>query len=135
MCSSDLKRGPLFIAVRGPLTIVASLVAEHRLRAFFFTALNPGEFSKNPLQSGSCPLELAHPVLVITLERYSEQKDGAGHLELHQPLAEGTPSTAVRIKPISRDCGKDHRKPSKRKLPVQELKPLETAQTKCEENQ
>ena len=26
------KRGPLFIAVRGPLTIAASLVAEHRLR-------------------------------------------------------------------------------------------------------
>ncbi|KAJ8786074.1 hypothetical protein J1605_006654 [Eschrichtius robustus] len=26
------KRGPLFIAVCGPLTIVASLVAEHRLQ-------------------------------------------------------------------------------------------------------
>ena len=26
------KRGPLFIAVRGPLTTVASLVAEHRLQ-------------------------------------------------------------------------------------------------------
>ena len=26
------KRGPLFIAVRRPLTIAASLVAEHRLR-------------------------------------------------------------------------------------------------------
>lgn len=76
-------------------------------RAFFFTALNPGEFSKNPLQSGSCPLELAHPMLVITLERCSEQKESAGHLELHQPLAGGTPSTAVRVKPISRDCGKE----------------------------
>ena len=30
--SSRGKRGPLFIAVRGPLTIVASLVAEHRLQ-------------------------------------------------------------------------------------------------------
>ena len=30
--SSCSKRGPLFIAVRGPLTIVASLVAEHRLQ-------------------------------------------------------------------------------------------------------
>ena len=29
--SSCGKRGPLFIAVRGPLTITASLVAEHRL--------------------------------------------------------------------------------------------------------
>ena len=30
--SSCGKRAPLFIAVRGPLTIVASLVAEHRLQ-------------------------------------------------------------------------------------------------------
>ena len=30
--SSCSKRGPLFIAVRGPLTIVASPVAEHRLQ-------------------------------------------------------------------------------------------------------
>ena len=30
--SSCSKRGPLFIAVRGPLTIAASLVAEHRLQ-------------------------------------------------------------------------------------------------------
>ena len=31
--SSFGKRGPLFIAVRGPLIIAASLVAEHRLQA------------------------------------------------------------------------------------------------------
>ena len=30
--SNCSKRGPLFIAVRGPLTIAASLVAEHRLQ-------------------------------------------------------------------------------------------------------
>ena len=30
--SSCGKRGPLFISVHGPLTIVASLVAEHRLK-------------------------------------------------------------------------------------------------------
>ena len=30
--SSCGERGPLFIAVRGPLTIAASLVAEHRLQ-------------------------------------------------------------------------------------------------------
>ena len=30
--SSCSKRGPLFIVVRGPLTIVASLVAEHTLQ-------------------------------------------------------------------------------------------------------
>ena len=32
--SSCGKWGPLFIAVRGPLTIVASLVVEHRLQTF-----------------------------------------------------------------------------------------------------
>ena len=31
--SSCSKQGPLFIAVRGPLTIAASPVAEHRLQA------------------------------------------------------------------------------------------------------
>ena len=31
--SSCGKRGPLFIAMRGPLTIAAFLVAEHRLQA------------------------------------------------------------------------------------------------------
>ena len=31
--SSCGERGPLFIAVRGPLTIAASLVAEHRLQS------------------------------------------------------------------------------------------------------
>ena len=30
--SSCGKRGPLFIVVRGPLTVAASLVAEHRLQ-------------------------------------------------------------------------------------------------------
>lgn len=102
-------------------------------RAFFFTALNPGEFSKNPLQSGSCPLELAHPMLVITLERCSEQKESAGHLELHQPLAGGTPSTAVRVKPISRDCGKEGSQETKHA--EASCTRAETAQTKWEENQ
>ena len=31
--SSCGERGPLFIAVRGPLNVAASLVAEHRLQA------------------------------------------------------------------------------------------------------
>ena len=46
--SSCGKRGPLFIAVRGPLTIAASLVAEHRLQTrrlrgfpFLFTRSKP----------------------------------------------------------------------------------------------
>ena len=38
--SSCGKRGPLFIAVRGPLTIVASLVVEHRLQDRKSTRLN-----------------------------------------------------------------------------------------------
>ena len=32
LCEGFLKWGPLFIAVHGPLTIAASLVAEHRLQ-------------------------------------------------------------------------------------------------------
>ena len=35
------KRGPLFIAVRGPLTIVASLVAEHRLQTRRLSSCGP----------------------------------------------------------------------------------------------
>ena len=35
--SSCGKRGPLFIAVRGPLIITASLVAEHRLQMHRFS--------------------------------------------------------------------------------------------------
>ena len=35
--SSCGKRGPLFIAVRGPLTIAASLAAEHRLQTRRFS--------------------------------------------------------------------------------------------------
>ena len=34
--SSCGEWGPLFIAVRGPLTIAASLVAEHRLQTRYF---------------------------------------------------------------------------------------------------
>ena len=36
--SSCGKRGPLFIAVRRPLTIAASLVAEHRLQTCRFSS-------------------------------------------------------------------------------------------------
>ena len=35
--SSCGKRGPLFTAVRGPLTVAASLVAEHRLQMCRFS--------------------------------------------------------------------------------------------------
>ena len=36
--SSCGERGPLFIAVRGPLTVAASLVAEHRLQTCRFSS-------------------------------------------------------------------------------------------------
>ena len=39
--SSCGKRGPLFIAVRGPLTIAASLVAEHRLQTHRLSSCGP----------------------------------------------------------------------------------------------
>ena len=39
--SSCGKRGPLFIAVRGPLTIAATLVAEHRLQTRRLSAHGP----------------------------------------------------------------------------------------------
>ena len=39
--SSRGKRGPLFIAVRGPRTIVASLVEEHRLQMRRLSSCGP----------------------------------------------------------------------------------------------
>ena len=39
--SSCGKRGPLFIAMRGPLTIAASLVAEHRLQSRRLSSCGP----------------------------------------------------------------------------------------------
>ena len=39
--SSCGKRGPLFIAVRGPLTITASLVAKHRLQTHRLSNCGP----------------------------------------------------------------------------------------------
>ena len=39
--SSCGKRGPLFIAVRGPLTIVAPLAAEHRLQTHRLSNCGP----------------------------------------------------------------------------------------------
>ena len=46
--SSCCERGPLFIAVRGPLTVVASLVAEHRLQTRRFSSCG----SRAPLPRG-----------------------------------------------------------------------------------
>ena len=49
--SSCGKRGPLFIAVRGPLTIAASLVAEHRLQTHRLS--NCGSWAVAPRHVGS----------------------------------------------------------------------------------
>ena len=60
--SSCGKRGPLFIAVRGPLTIAASLVAEHRLqtRRLSNVAHGPSRFAACGIfpdqGSNPCPL-------------------------------------------------------------------------------
>ena len=48
--SSCGKWGPLFIAVRGPLTIVASLVAEHRLQMHRLSSCG----SRGPSCSAAC---------------------------------------------------------------------------------
>ena len=39
--SSCGERGPLFIAVRGPLAVAASLVAEHRLQTRRLSSCDP----------------------------------------------------------------------------------------------
>ena len=60
--SSCGKQGPLFIAVRGPLTIVASLVVEHRLQTRRLSScgswaqLLHGMWDLPRLGSNPCPL-------------------------------------------------------------------------------
>ena len=50
--SSCSERGPLFIAVRGPLTIAASLVAEHRLQTHRLSSC--GSRATTPSCSAAC---------------------------------------------------------------------------------
>ena len=59
--SSFGKRGPLFIAVRGPLTVTASLVAEHRLQTRRLSSgsraqLLRGMWDLSDQGSNPCPL-------------------------------------------------------------------------------
>ena len=62
--SSCGKRGPLFIAVRGPLTIVASLAAEHRLQtrrlSNYGSRAQPLRGTRDPPRPG---LEPVYPAL------------------------------------------------------------------------
>ena len=87
--SSCGKWGPLFIAVRGPLTIVASLVAEHRLqtrrlsncgsRAQLLRGMwalpRPGLEPVSPALAGrfSTTAPLGKP-LCVSFNRYEEEK-------------------------------------------------------------
>ena len=75
--SSCSKRGPLFIAVRGPLTVVASPVAEHRLQTH---------------RLSSCGSR-AQPL------RGMWDLPGPGHKPVSPALAGGFPTTAPPGKP------------------------------------
>ena len=66
------KRGPLFIAVRRPLTIVASLVAEHRLQTCRLS--NCGSWAQLLRSMWDLPrpgLEPVSPALAGRLDRKS----------------------------------------------------------------
>ena len=67
--SSCGKRGPLFIAVRGPLTIAASLVAEHRLQTRRLSSCG----SRTQLLRGMCDLPRPglEPVSPALADRFS----------------------------------------------------------------
>ena len=52
--SSCGERGPLFIAVRGPLTIAASLVAEHRLQTRRLSSCGSVVVAHGPNCSAAC---------------------------------------------------------------------------------
>ena len=56
--SSCGERGPLFITVRGPLTIAASLVAEHRLQ---MCRLSSCGSRAQPLRGGILPDQGSNP--------------------------------------------------------------------------
>ena len=76
--SSCGKRGPHFIAVRGPFTVAASLVAEHRLQ----TRRLRGCGSRAQLLRGMWDLP------------------GPGHEPVSPALAGGFPTTAPSGKPL-----------------------------------
>ena len=76
--SSCGKRGPLFIAVRGPLTVAASLVAEHRLQT-------------RRLSSCGSRAQLLHGTWDLP---------GPGHKPVSPALAGRLPTTAPPGKPL-----------------------------------
>ena len=89
--SSCGKQGPLFIAVRGPLTVAASLVAEHRLQTRRLSSCGsraqllrgtwdlpgPGLEPVSPALAGRFsitepPIFLFNLVFLFSLNKYSE---------------------------------------------------------------
>ena len=67
--SSCGKRGPLFIAVRGPLTIAASLVVEHRLQTRRLS--NCGSRAQLPRGMWDLPRRGLEPVSPALAGRFS----------------------------------------------------------------
>ena len=67
--SSCGKRGPLFIAVHGPLTIVASLVAEHRLQTHRLS--NCGSRAQLPRGMWDLPRPGLEPMFPALAGRFS----------------------------------------------------------------
>ena len=67
--SSCSKRGPLFIMVRGPLTIAASLVAEHRLQTHRLS--NCGSRAQPPRGMWDLPRPGLEPVSPALAGRFS----------------------------------------------------------------
>ena len=90
--SSCGERGPLFIAVRGPLTVAASLVAEHKLQTRRLSSCN----SRAQLLRGmwDLPRPGLQPVSPALAGRFSTT------------VPPGKPKIEFYIQSFSRKCGK-----------------------------
>ena len=67
--SSCGKRGPLFIAVRGPLTVAASLIVEHRLQTRRLSSC--GSWAQLPRGMWDLPRPGLEPVSPALADRFS----------------------------------------------------------------
>ena len=79
--SSCGERGPLFIAVRGPLTIAASLVAEHRLQTRRLS--NCGSQAQLPRGMWDLPRPGLEPMSPALAGRFSTTAPPGKPLPLH----------------------------------------------------
>ena len=81
------KRGPLFIAVRGPLTIAASLVAEHRLQTRRLSSCGSRAQLLHGMQDPPRPgLEPVSPALAGRLSTTAPPGKPPKHLILYDDL-------------------------------------------------